>query len=173
LSTALEYFYRSHGFGKGVQDKDVANEKIQKTTTTIRKKGDKEIIESGTFLRVYCPHCDESLIEENSVKFKITHDDNKEGFLMLSPYLNVFTNESNIYIPEGEVVKKIDCPHCNSSLIIKGKKCELCGSKIVGVSIAALSKYIEFYFCAKKGCRWHGLSDEDIDDIMLEDSEEW
>jgi hypothetical protein len=32
---------------------------------------------------------------------------------------------------------------------------------------------IDFFVCAKKGCTWHGLSKEDLDEIRLEDSMEW
>ena len=50
----------------------------------------KELIKSGTFLRIYCPHCKKSLIEKNSVLFKIVNQNEEKGYLMLSPYLNVF-----------------------------------------------------------------------------------
>ena len=51
--------------------------------------------------------------------------------------------------------------------------CPECGSEVAKISVAALSKMIDFYICSKKGCTWHGLSDNDIKDIMFEDSEEW
>ena len=53
-----------------------------------------ELIKSGTFLISYCPHCKKSLIENNSIKLKVDRGD-KEGFMMLSPYLNIFTLQVN------------------------------------------------------------------------------
>ena len=32
---------------------------------------------------------------------------------------------------------------------------------------------VDFHICSKKGCTWHGLSREDMDDIRLEQSLEW
>jgi rRNA maturation endonuclease Nob1 len=53
------------------------------------------------------------------------------------------------------------------------KTCELCGSPVARISLSARSKLIDFYICSKKGCRWHGLSEDDINEIKLEDSLEW
>jgi len=133
----------------------------------------KELLKSGTFLRTFCPHCTRSNAEGNVIKFKITNKDDKKGDLMLSPYLNVFTNKSTIDLPEGEVVKDIACPNCDTSLIVKDKNCEECYSQVVKLHVAAVSKLIDFYFCSKKGCQWHGLSGEDIEYVLLEDSDAW
>ncbi|MBN1331212.1 MAG: hypothetical protein JXA54_17210 [Candidatus Heimdallarchaeota archaeon] len=172
LQHALEHFSMNFAYGDFTKTSEFdTNEEIEEELL----KSDLEIIKTGTFLRAYCPHCEESLFEPeaNAIIFKITKNGNEKGFLKLSPILNVFTNESTFYIPEGETVNEIQCPHCNASLLQDEGNCELCGSKIVAISIAALSKIIDFYFCSKKGCRWHGLSKEDIDDIALEDSNEW
>ncbi|HUT81953.1 MAG TPA: hypothetical protein VMZ29_12185 [Candidatus Bathyarchaeia archaeon] len=171
LHHALEYFSKNFSYGDITK-----NESIGESVVEIEEelqKPDLEIIKSGTFLRTYCPHCEESLFEIDAIILKVTKNSGEKGFLKLSPILNVFTNESTFYIPEGEAVKDIQCPHCNTSLLLDDGKCELCGSKIVEISVAALSKIIDFFFCSKKGCRWHGLSKEDIDDIALEDSNEW
>ena len=120
-----------------------------------------------------CPHCKKGLIENNMLKFKIEKDDGKIGYLLLSPYLNVFSHKSTIRLPEKKAVKAIKCWHCESSLIEKDKKCPKCGSEIARISVAAMSKMIDFYICSKKGCTWHGLSDEDLKYIIIEDSEEW
>ena len=133
----------------------------------------KEMLESGTYMRTFCPHCFKSNVEGNVVKFKITNQKGESGDLFLSPYLNLFTNKSTIDIPEGEVLKDIACPFCETSLIIKGANCQECASQIVGLNVAAVSKLIEFRFCAKKGCQWHGLSTDDMESVLLEDSDAW
>ena len=44
---------------------------------------------------------------------------------------------------------------------------------IAKIHVVALKKVIDFKFCSRKGCRWHGISDEDLRFIMLDDSQEW
>ena len=39
--------------------------------------------------------------------------------------------------------------------------------------VGATSRLVDFYVCSKKGCTWHGLSREDMNDIRLEQSLEW
>lgn len=131
-----------------------------------------EIMRSGTFLQSYCPHCKKSLIQEGSIKLKIDRG-SKEGFLMLSPYLNIFTSRSTIRLTEDEIMANIRCFHCNESLEITGEVCGKCGSLVARVVVGAASRLVDFYICAKKGCTWHGLSREDMDDIRLEQSLEW
>ena len=41
------------------------------------------------------------------------------------------------------------------------------------INVSASSKLIDFYICTKKGCKWHGLSEEDLYSIKLEESDEW
>ncbi len=146
---------------------------IQEDQTPEEEIAHKELIESGTFLRIYCPHCKKSNIEKGSVIFRIINEKDEAGYLMLSPYLNVFTSKSTVYIPEGAVVKDIQCPRCKTTLISKDRKCEDCEAPAVGVSLAALRKLIDFYFCSKKGCHWHSLSEEDLHYVSLEDSDYW
>lgn len=131
----------------------------------------KVLIRSGTFLRIYCPHCKNSTIEKGSAIFRIINENNETGYLMLSPYLNLFTNESTIFIPEAAVVKDIQCPNCKTSLLSKDKTCEDCESQAVEISVAALTKLIDFYFCSKKGCHWHSLDENDLKLVMLEDND--
>ncbi|UCG27441.1 MAG: hypothetical protein JSV24_10765 [Bacteroidales bacterium] len=131
-----------------------------------------EIIRSGTFLQSYCPHCKKSLIEEGSIKFKVKRGKEK-GFIMLSPYLNIFTSRSTILLPEDQIIEDISCPKCNKSLVLKDQKCGECASEIFQIEISARKKLIDFYICSRKGCRWHGLSREDLNEIRLEDSKEW
>lgn len=133
----------------------------------------KEIITSGTFLRSYCPHCERGLTEKNQLKLTVVKHNGEKGTLILSPYLNVFNSRSTIEIPDAEEVKDLKCPHCTRSLIVKDQTCPRCNSRIGLIIVAAMSKMIDFHICSKKGCTWHGISAEDLQDIILEDSEEW
>ena len=146
---------------------------VELNSTKAEKKEQKEIIKSGTFLHIYCPHCENGLIEKNTVMFKVINQFDEQGYLLLSPYLNVFSNQSTVYIPEGAVAKDILCPFCSESLIAKNVVCEKCKAPAVEVSVAALRKMIDFFFCTKKGCDWHNLRDEDLQFVMLEDSIYW
>jgi methionyl-tRNA synthetase len=133
----------------------------------------KEIIETGTFLNTYCPKCHKALIEKSLIKLKIINELDEEGLVFLSPYLNVFTSRSTVFLKEDKIVKDIICFHCGESLIEKKTKCAVCGSPAAKISVSAKTKYVDFYICSKKGCRWHGLNKDDLHDIELEDSLEW
>ena len=172
FKTALNHVYRDFSYLS-----KTSNIQIMKKTGKVKEKtqikDDKEIITSGTYLQTFCPHCKKSLIENNMLKFKIEKDNGEIGFLLLSPYLNVFSHKSTIRLPEKKAMKEIKCWHCESSLMEKDKKCPQCGSEIARIFVAAMSKMTDFYICSKKGCTWHGLSDEDLKYIIIEDSEEW
>jgi Zn finger protein HypA/HybF involved in hydrogenase expression len=169
LSHALTKFYQEFSIGKHSVD----------TTTHETKKAavpedeSKEIIASGTFLQSYCPHCKKSLIENDMIKLKVMRNDGESGEIMLSPYLNVFSSKSTIFLPEEQEVADIRCFHCDKSLIVVDGKCGKCGTKIAKIQVSARTKMIDFYICAKKGCTWHGLSKNDLNEIRLEDSMEW
>ena len=167
LSVALKKLYQEYELGG--KDDFRPDRKITPVKQVVDEN--KEIIESGTFLNAYCPHCDKSLLEDDMLKLKIHNGE--EGFLMLSPYLNVFTSKSTIFLAEDKTVKDIRCCHCNQSLISEDKTCEKCGSEVAKIAIGARTKLIDFYICTKKGCRWHGLSSDDLIDIRLQDSLEW
>ena len=171
ISLALQKIHQEYPYdgkyGKFSQG-NVKKENIQgkeKTDDT------KEIIESGTYLSSYCPHCKKSLIEDGMLKLQVKTD--KTGYVMLSPYLNVFTTKSTIFLKEKTEVADLSCFRCGKSLKVEGKKCGDCGSPVAKIMVSAQTKLIDFYMCSKKGCRWHGLNDEDLYDIRLEDSLEW
>jgi len=170
ISSALKYAYEKFKYGN---ISDTVKEKKEKKKEKSKEDKDKEVIKSGTFLKCYCPSCKNSLIEEDMIKFKIQKHNGESGYLMISPYLNIFTHKSTIRLSEYTTIKDIQCPTCEKSLIEKDKKCERCNSEIAKISVAAMSKRVDFYICSKKGCTWHGLSDKDLTNIMLEDSEEW
>jgi len=167
LSIAMKKLYQEYGFrGKDVWEPSG----IPAAPKKVDEK--KEIIESGTFLQSYCPHCRKSLIEDNMLKVKIS-DARETGILMLSPYLNIFTSKSTIFLEEEKVIKDLQCPHCDHSLIETEKRCGKCNSPIARINVSTTTKLIDFYICTKKGCRWHGLSEEDLYEIRLQDSAEW
>ncbi len=131
-----------------------------------------EIMRTGTFLQGYCPHCKETLIERGSIKLKVDREQDT-GFLLLSPYLNVFTSRSTILLPEDQNIGDIKCYHCDTSLMVDDIKCEECGSEVFRIVLTAASRLVDFHICSKKGCRWHGLSKEDLHYLRLEDSMEY
>lgn len=170
LSLALKKLYQEYGFRGREYPKNLD---LRTSAPESSKKEDEvsETLESGTFLQAYCPQCRKSLIENEMLRLKITNGE--EGDLLLSPYLNVFTSKSTIFLPEEKTVKDLKCPKCNKSLIIHEKACGKCGSPAARIVISARTKFIDFYICTKKGCRWHGLNEEDLYEIKLEDSDEW
>ena len=167
LAVALKKMYQEYGLaGKDDFKPDHVIKQVEQPVDE-----NKEIIESGTFLNSYCPHCSKSLLENNMLKLKIQNGG--KGFLMLSPYLNVFTTKSTIFLEEYKALKDVRCWHCDESLIPENKSCGKCGSDIVKIAVSARTKLIDFYICTKKGCLWHGLSEGDFFDIRLQDSLEW
>lgn len=168
LSVALRKFYQEYGFSQ----QDFKRERTKPVKKEEEKVDDKrEIIESGTFLHSYCPHCRKSLIEDDMLKLKITNGG--EGELLLSPYMNVFSSKSTIFLSEDKTVSDVKCWHCDNSLIVHDRTCGKCGSPVAKISVTARTKLIDFFLCTKKGCKWHGLKEEDLYDIRLEDSLEW
>ncbi len=167
---ALMLFYRKFGFrGRDYpKDLDLRTEIVE---THDEEDSKKEIIKTGAFLQTYCPHCRKSLIENNMLKIKIKGK--VHGELLLSPYLNVYTLDSSISLTENESVGDMVCPHCEVSIIDSHRTCKLCDSTVARFSVSARTKLIDFFVCSKKGCKWHGLSDEDVENIRLEDSSEW
>ena len=139
----------------------------------ISKEDKRKIITSGTYLHSFCPFCKVCLIKNDELRFIILENDDQEGILSLSPYLNVFLHETSIQIPKGSEAKDILCPQCKKSLVVQGDSCHECGSRTIMIDVEAVSRMIDFYICARKGCSWHGISHEDLDDMMLDDSLEW
>lgn len=169
LSIALRKFYQEYGYS-GSYQQPVREEK-PKDAEQLRREEHREIIESGTFLHTYCPYCRKSLIEGDMLKLKIRNGE--EGVLILSPYLNVFSSKSTVFLPEDKVVEDLSCPHCDHSLILHDKTCDKCGSPVAMINVTARTKLIDFFICTKKGCKWHGLSENDLYEIRLENSMEW
>jgi len=171
FSFALKRLYIDAGYQGRPYVEDMSVTPKKKAPVT-EEEHHTEIMRTGTFLHTYCPYCKESLIAEGSIKLKIDRGD-KEGFLMLSPYLNIFTSRSTIRITEDEIMANIRCIHCDQSLEISDEECGECGSRVARVLVGAKRKLVDFYICEKKGCTWHGVSREDMNFIRLEQSMEW
>lgn len=172
LNTALRKMYQEYGFhSKQLQEEEKSFEAKEEPVKEVDEET--EIIGSGTFLHAYCPHCRRSLIESDMLKLKIVNDKKEIGYVMLSPYLNVFSSKSTVFLTEGKPVTDVKCLHCDHTLMTDERNCEVCSSPVAAISISARSKLIDFFICSKKGCRWHGLSEDDINEIKLEDSLEW
>lgn len=172
LSYALTKIYHDFGLHVRFYSDEIIHIKEPIKSKT-EEEEQKEIIESGSFLQTYCPHCKKSLIENDVLKIKVIKKEGESGYVLLSPYLNVFSSKSTIFLPEDENVGDIRCFHCDKSFMISDFSCERCGTQLAKILICARTKMIDFFICAKKGCTWHGLSNEDMDEIRLEDSLEW
>lgn len=133
-----------------------------------RRETDKKIIKTGTFLPCYCPLCSHSLNENEQIVLEVSRPTGQRGKIRLSPYLNVFESSSTIYIPDGEAVVDIYCPHCQQSLKEEGKLCDVCGSSIGHFSIRPFHRDIDFYICLKRNCHWHGIGPDAQQEMELE-----
>ncbi len=176
LSVALKKLYQDFGGNANIHNLKPTRDEVYTPIKTKQKSeadNNKEIIESGSFLHVYCPFCRKSLIYDDMLKLKIINEKGEAGYIMSSPYLNIFTSKSTIHLPEEKEVKDILCNHCDKSLKIPERSCEKCGSTIAKVIVSARTKMIDFYICSRKGCTWHGLNMDDLENIKLEDSLEW
>ncbi len=163
VEQAAKIFYNKYSWA-GEEGIKVKSKKLEKTV---------EIISSGAYLSTYCPHCQISLVENDTIKLKVKGKDGTQGFLYLDPHLNSFSNKSTIDIPENEVVEDLSCPHCSHSLIDYKDKCKKCHADVAAIKVSAFTKLIDFKFCSRKNCHWHGLSNEDLEMIELDDSDEW
>ncbi len=168
LGTAMNHFYNEFELQKFTPETMVSPKKKKP-----EQSESKELLESGSFLNSYCPHCKMSLINDNLLILKVEKQDGEMGILYMSPYLNVFTHTTTVKIHEKSPAKDIKCIYCDHSLVHPEKKCPKCNSDLVQINVSAMRRLIDFYFCSRKGCVWHGLSNEDLNYIMLEDSQEW
>lgn len=130
-------------------------------------------LKTGTYLHSFCQHCKKELTHDDMLLLDVVNQDGKLGHMELSPFLNVFEHQTDIDIPKGKELKDIRCPHCNESLLLKDKKCELCNSHIASFLVRVSNNKIPFNICMNMGCHWHSLSSPDEDQINLEESDEW
>lgn len=170
---AMSKFYETYSVGGTGDLEESTREGAQKQIVS-EDEAIHKIIREGTFLSSYCPHCQQSLIDdEDGLSLTVINKNGEEGLLVLSPYLDVFSNQSTIQIPKGSEVMDLKCPKCKHSLIDPEIHCERCGSQAALINVSAMRELISFYICLRKGCHWHGISTEDAHLIALEDSMEW
>ena len=134
---------------------------------------DRTVLKSGSFIRAYCPHCDAELIQDGMIRLETTNAEGDEGWVDLSPYVNVFERRSSVELPEGQEVDDLRCPHCHESLGVEGKKCERGDSRVACFMVGISSVKVPLWFCMRMGCNWHRIDPEDIHKIILDDSMEW
>jgi len=136
--------------------------------STQRSETDEHIIKTGIFLPCFCPLCSHSLIEDDKVVLDVRRPSGQKGKIRLSPYLKVYETSSTIYIPDGEEVEDIYCPHCHQSLKDASRQCDECGSSVARFTIRPFYKDIVFFICLKKNCHWHGIGPEAKEEMELE-----
>ena len=134
---------------------------------------DRTVLKSGSFLNTFCPHCGESLIRNNMVHLETVTMEGLEGWVDLSPYLNVFEKRSDIRLPPGQEVKDLCCWRCHASLKVAGHACGRDESPVACVMIGISSIRVPFFFCMREGCHWQQIDPEDQHKIILDDSMEW
>jgi ssDNA-binding Zn-finger/Zn-ribbon topoisomerase 1 len=170
---AMSKFYEAYSIGGG-EPHDTRKHPVHDKQILSQEQEIHKIIKEGTFLSSYCPHCQQSLInEDDELRLTVINKDSEEGALILSPYLDVFSNKSTIKIPRGSEVLDLRCPQCSHSLIDPEVQCARCGSQAGLIKVSAMRELISFYICLRRGCHWHGISTEDARMIALEDSMEW
>ncbi|MBN1545965.1 MAG: hypothetical protein JW902_04825 [Syntrophaceae bacterium] len=133
-----------------------------------RTETDKQIRQTGIFLPCFCPLCSQSLIEDEKIVLDVRRPSGEKGQIRLSPYLKVYESSSTIYIPDGEEVEDLYCPHCHQSLKDTSRQCDECGSSVGRFTIRPFYKDIDFYICLKKNCHWHGIGPDAKEEMELE-----
>lgn len=157
-----------HGIGGETRDR-----LILEVAGFRRPEDHMEMIRTGTRLQCYCPRCGGDMVRDDDLVVDILDPSGRLGSLRLSPYLNVFKNECSLFLPPGEVVDDMICPKCKASLWMDHKHCEVCGSKAARLHVKASVLDLDFYICMRDQCHWHGLSDNDRQRIILDESMEW
>ncbi|MBD3235295.1 MAG: hypothetical protein GF330_01160 [Candidatus Eisenbacteria bacterium] len=124
---------------------------------------------TGTFLHIYCPHCQADLLEERRVHLFIVSARGLEGVLRLSPRFNVFDKESTVDLEPGTEIRDLRCPRCDTSIVHRDLECEWCQAPIARVHVSAVRLEFDLYLCTRVGCHWHGVSEEDRQRVSLDE----
>jgi glutamate synthase (NADPH/NADH) small chain len=131
---------------------------------------DVKYLKFKTYLSTYCPHCNKSFnVKDKGTEylFFLAKYKQQDITLKMSPYLDVFENESSVEVPVGDVLDDLICPGCKTSLLDHSILCAECGSQVTKLTITAFSKLLPFFVCLKHGCEWHGLTKADERTIKL------
>lgn len=115
-------------------------------------------------VKVKCPHCGESLMDEEtkiddrpSVKLNIQWG-GERGRLRLSSLYGSYKVDSQLSVPEGEVAKFF-CPHCNAELV-SSRSCEQCHAPMVSMKFAQ-GGIVQI--CSRRGCKKHLIEFENLE----------
>jgi methionyl-tRNA synthetase len=115
-------------------------------------------------VKVKCPHCGESLMDEEikiddrpSVRLNIQWG-GERGRLRLSSLYGSYKVDSQLSVPEGEVVKFF-CPHCNAELA-SSRSCEQCHAPMVSMKFAQGGTV---QICSRRGCKKHLIEFENLE----------
>ena len=128
----------------------------------------------ATLLHCWCPHCGAELNQGDRAVFEIVNRLGEVGTSKVAAYLNVFEQETTVFVEEDEELADVRCPHCHTSLILSDRQCPEDGSKVADIRVSvADSKKMGLVVCVRRSCRWYEISDEDEQQIILRDSHEW
>jgi len=155
------------------EKKDSSGNRWQRHVWEPHNYNNRDRLTTGAFLQSFCPHCGAELTHKDKLSLAVQNTAGEIGILDLSPFLNNFSRETNIDLPEGDLMKDVICPHCQKSLIIEGKTCEHGDSRVAGFIVGVGNTRVSFFICTKIGCHWHAMAADDNTRIMLEDSDEW
>lgn len=155
------------------RDKPPHGERWEQKVWDQHAYNERTVLKSGSYLRASCPYCHESLIEEGMIHLDTVDAEGKEGWVELSPYLNVFEHRASVDLLEGEQVRDMRCPHCHKSLTVPGKTCEFGDSQVACMMVGISTVEVPMWFCMRVGCHWHRIDPEDVHKIILDDSMEW
>lgn len=146
----------------------------RKDTSPSHRLMERSHINKDTYLNCWCPHCEAALNEDRKAVFKITNKAGEVGTSKMSPYLNVLDRETAMHVEDDEELEDVQCPHCNTSLIVKDQVCKFDNCKMMSflVSVADSIK-LKLTVCVVRTCRWYIMSDEDNERLILRDSHEW
>ena len=118
-------------------------------------------------VNVKCPHCGKSLMDEEvkiddhpSVKLNIQWS-GKRARLCLSSLYGSYKVDSELPVPEGEVVKFF-CPHCNVNLA-GSRSCEKCNAPMVPLRFTEGGTV---QICSRRGCKKHLIEFEELETAL-------
>jgi hypothetical protein len=124
---------------------------------------------TGTYLHIYCPHCEGDLLVDRRVHLAIVTAEGQPGELRLSPRFNVFDRQATVDLAVGSQLRDLCCPRCQASFVHRDLECEWCQSPIARVHVSAVRLDFDLYLCARVGCHWHGVSEQDRQRVQLDE----
>lgn len=118
-------------------------------------------------ISVKCPHCNESLMNEDeplngkpSIGLTIKSRGDS-GTLLLCANYGCYDQQSDIYVAKDDIVQML-CPHCKKELVTE-VPCEECGAPMVTMNLKSGGKVS---ICSRKGCNKHFVAFDDLSDAI-------